>query len=88
MTDDFWPLLDKHLSTERRSSDEVHAWIAARKGRGKPLGYASFESSLRYIARKAGISVHPHLFRHTLAQGVLDATGNIKVAPRFWAIPT
>ncbi|MGO9346446.1 MAG: tyrosine-type recombinase/integrase, partial [Terriglobales bacterium] len=30
--------------------------------------------------RKAGISVHPHLFRHTLAQGVLDTTGNIKVA--------
>jgi hypothetical protein len=27
-----------------------------------------------------GISVHPHLFRHTLAQGVLEATGNIKVA--------
>jgi integrase len=32
---------------------------------------------LRYIGRKAGISVHPHLFRHTLAQGVLDTTGNI-----------
>jgi site-specific recombinase XerD len=81
VTDDFWPLLDKYLSTERRSSDEVRAlWITARKGRGKPLCYASFESSLRYIASKAGISVHPHLFRHTLAQGVLDATGNIKVA--------
>jgi integrase/recombinase XerD len=81
VTDDFWPLLDKYLSTERRSSDEVSAlWIAARKGRGKPLCYASFESSLRYIARKAGIAVHPHLFRHTLAQGVLDTTGNIKVA--------
>ena len=24
--------------------------------------------------------MHPHLFRHTLAQGVLDTTGNIKVA--------
>lgn len=81
VTDDFWPLLDKYLSTERRTSDEVQAlWIAARKGRGKPLTYASFESSLRYISRKAGIAVHPHLFRHTLAQGVLDATGNIKVA--------
>lgn len=81
VTDDFWPLLDTYLSTERRSSNETRAlWIAARKGRGKPLSYASFESSLRYIASKAGISVHPHLFRHTLAQGVLDATGNIKVA--------
>jgi site-specific recombinase XerD len=73
--------LDKYLSTERRSSGEIRAlWIAARKGRGKPLCYASFESSLRYIARKADVSVHPHLFRHTLAQGVLDTTGNIKVA--------
>jgi hypothetical protein len=38
------------------------------------------ESALRYIGRKAGISVHPHLFRHMLAQGVLETTGNIKVA--------
>ena len=35
---------------------------------------------MRYIARKAGVIVHPHLFRHTLAQGVLDTTGNIKIA--------
>jgi len=35
---------------------------------------------LRYIGRRACISVHPHLFRHTLAQGVLETTGNIKVA--------
>lgn len=81
VTDDFWPLLDKYISTERCASGDVNAvWIAARKGHGKPLCYATFESSLRYIARKAGITVHPHLFRHTLAQGVLDTTGNIKVA--------
>jgi site-specific recombinase XerD len=81
VTDDFWPLLDKYLSTERQVSGAVNAlWIAARKGHGKPLCYATFESSLRYIARKAGVIVHPHLFRHTLAQGVLDTTGNIKVA--------
>ena len=81
VTDDFWPLLDRYLSTERRTSAYASAlWIAARKGHGKPLSYATFESSLRYIARKAGVAVHPHLFRHTLAQGVLDTTGNIKVA--------
>jgi len=81
VTDDFWPLLDKYLGAERRASKEIKAlWTAARKGRGKPLCYASFESSLRYIAHKAGVAVHPHLFRHTLAQGVLDTTGNIKVA--------
>lgn len=81
VTDDFWPLLDKYLDAERRAPKEIKAlWIAARKGQGKPLSYAAFESSLRYIARKAGVTVHPHLFRHTLAQGVLDTTGNIKVA--------
>lgn len=81
VTDDFWPLLDKYLGTERRPHGEVNTlWIAVRKGQGKPLCYATFESSLRYIARKAGVAVHPHLFRHTLAQGVLDTTGNIKVA--------
>ena len=81
VTDDFWPLLDKYLGVERGTSKEIKAlWTAARKGHGKPLCYASFESSLRYIARKAGVAVHPHLFRHTLAQGVLDTTGNIKVA--------
>jgi integrase/recombinase XerD len=81
ISDDFWPLLDKYLSKERRAPRELNAlWVAARKGQGKPLCYATFESSLRYIARKAGVTVHPHLFRHTLAQGVLDTTGNIKVA--------
>jgi len=81
VADDFWPLLDKYLGTERRVSGEVNAlWIAVRKGNGKPLCYATFESSLRYIARKGRVTVHPHLFRHTLAQGVLDTTGNIKVA--------
>jgi site-specific recombinase XerD len=81
ITDDFWPLLDEYLSTERRAPRDLNAlWVAARKGKGKPLCYATFESSLRYIARKAGVTVHPHLFRHTLAQGVLDTTGNIKVA--------
>ena len=80
-TDDFWPLLDKYLDAERCASKETEAlWTAARKGHGKPLSYAAFESSLRYIARKAGVAVHPHLLRHTLAQGVLDTTGNIKVA--------
>jgi site-specific recombinase XerD len=81
VTDDFWPIYEEYLRSERRVSSDVHAvWIASRKGQGNPLGYASFESALRYIGRKAGISVHPHLFRHTLAQGVLDTTGNIKIA--------
>ena len=55
-------------------------WVALRKGRGKPLTYASFESSLRHISRKTCVAVHPHLFGHTLPQRVLDLTGNLKIA--------
>jgi site-specific recombinase XerD len=81
VTDDFWPIYEEYLRTERLAAPDVHAvWIASRKGQGKPLRYASFESALRHIGRRAGISVHAHLFRHTLAQGVLETTGNIKVA--------
>ncbi len=81
VTDDFWPIYDDYLRTERRAASDVRAvWIASRKGQGKPLRYASFESALRYIGRSVGVSVHPHLFRHTLAQAVLETTGNIKVA--------
>ncbi len=81
VTDDFWPIYEQYLRTERRVGADVQAvWIASRKGQGKPLRYATFESALRYIGRRAGVIVHPHLFRHTLAQGVLETTGNIKVA--------
>lgn len=81
ITDDFWPVYERYLKEERRTTEDSEAlWVALRKGRGKPLTYAAFESSLRYIGGKAGVPVHPHLFRHTLAQGVLDLTGNLKVA--------
>ena len=50
VTDDFWPIYEEYLRTERRAAPDVHpVWIASRKGRGKPLRYASFESALRYI---------------------------------------
>jgi len=69
--DDFDPALQRARSLVTRLEEEPHV---------KPLRYSSFESALRYISRRAGISVHPHLLRHTLAQGVLETTGNIKVA--------
>lgn len=81
VTDDFWPVYERYLKDERRGfPNGPPLWVALRKGHGKPLTYASFESSLRYISRKAGVPVHPHLFRHTLAQAVLDLTGNLKIA--------
>ena len=81
ITDDFWPFFDKYLAHERPTSVSTPAaWLGLRRGSGQPLTYAAFESSLRYTARKIGLKVHAHMFRHTLAQGVLDTTGNLKVA--------
>jgi integrase/recombinase XerD len=81
VTDDFWPLLQRYLIEERLADGGTRAlWIALRRGKGAPLSYLAFESSLRYISRKVGVRVHAHMFRHALAQGVLDVTGNLKVA--------
>lgn len=80
VTDDFWPLLQRYLTEERKADSGMHAlWLALRRGKGAPLSYLAFESSLRYISRKVGVRVHAHMFRHALAQGMLDVTGNLKV---------
>ena len=81
VTEDFWPLLRRYLNDERTlNGDSKALWIGLRRGSGEPLTYSSFESSLRYISRKAGVRVHAHMFRHLLAQTVLEVTGNLKVA--------
>lgn len=80
VTDDFWPLYHHYLREEREASLSVSAlWVGRRKGKGHPLSYASFESSLRYIGRKLGANVNAHMFRHTLAQALVDL-GHLKVA--------
>jgi site-specific recombinase XerC len=80
VTDDFWPLYRQYLRYERQTEPGATAlWVGLRKGKGEPLSYASFESSLRYIGRKLGANVNAHMFRHTLAQAVVDQ-GNLKVA--------
>lgn len=81
VTDDFWPLLQRYLAEERKADSGTRAlWLALRRGKGAPLSYLAFESSLRYISRKVGVRVHAHMFRHAFAQGVLNVTGNLKVA--------
>ena len=55
------------------------AWVAQRRGHGVPLSYAAFESALRLLGRKVGATVRAHQFRHTVAQGVLETSGNLKV---------
>jgi integrase/recombinase XerD len=80
VTDDFWPLYHRYLREERHADLSVSAlWVGARKGKGHPLSYASFESSLRSIGRKLGANVNVHMFRHTLAQALVDL-GHLKVA--------
>ena len=81
VTDDFWPLFHHYLTEERGTTPATPAaWVGLRRGKGRPLTYSAFESSLRYISRKTRVNVHAHLFRHTVAQAVLETTGNLKVA--------
>jgi hypothetical protein len=80
VTDDFWPLFRNYLSQERQADETTQAaWVSFRRGRGKPLTYAAFESSLRYVGRKIGANVHAHMFRHALAQALVD-NGDLKTA--------
>jgi site-specific recombinase XerD len=80
VTDDFWPIYHRYLAEERTTNSPTTAiWVSFRKGRGAPLSYQAFESSLRVIGRKLGAHLHAHLFRHTLAQAVLETTGSLKV---------
>jgi site-specific recombinase XerC len=81
VTDDFWPLFHRYLDAERRpSADTTAVWVAQRRGHGVPLSYAAFESALRLLGRKVGATVRAHQFRHTVAQGILETSGNLKVA--------
>jgi integrase len=80
VTDDFWPLFRRYWEEERRQSNSGALWISLRRGGGAPLTYSSFESALRYTSHKIGVRVHAHMFRHLLAQTVLEVTGNVKVA--------
>jgi integrase/recombinase XerD len=81
VTDDFWPLFRQYLQTERHTrAPTAAAWVAQRRGHGVPLSYAAFESALRLLGRKVGATVRAHQFRHTVAQGILETSGNLKVA--------
>ncbi len=80
VTDDFWPLFRRYLAHERSADPSVQAaWIGLRKGRGNPLCYATFESSLRYTCGKLGVNVNAHMYRHGLAQAIVDM-GRLTVA--------
>jgi integrase/recombinase XerD len=77
---DFWPLYATYVREERGlGAPEEPVWVALRRGQGRPLGYATFESQLRELGRRAGVRVTAHMFRHALAQALVDTAG-LKVA--------
>ncbi len=77
---DFWPVFSDYVREERGlGAPDDPAWIALRRGHGRPLGYATFESQLRELARRAGVRVTAHMFRDALAQALVDTAG-LKVA--------
>ena len=76
VSEDFWPLFARYVADERGFGEpEEPAWMGLRKGSGTPLGYAAFESSLRYTSGKVGVRVTAHMFRHALAQALVDTAG-------------
>ncbi len=73
VSEEFWPLFARYLAEERGFGDPgAPAWLA--RG-GRPLSYATFESALRYLGRKVDAKVNAHMFRHSLAQALVDKCG-------------
>jgi integrase len=77
---DFWPVFARYLGQERGlGAPGDPAWVMFRRGHGSPLTYSAFEQSLRHLCRIVGVHVTAHMFRHALAQAVVDVAG-LKVA--------
>jgi integrase/recombinase XerD len=82
VTADFWPLLRRYLREERPADAPTAAlWVGFRRGAGRPLRYRAFERALRMLSERVGAHVHAHMFRHTLAQLLVDGSG-LAVAQR------
>ncbi len=75
VTDDWWPLLDEYLRTERGTMETSALWVGRRQGGGRPLRYAAFEASFRRACERLGVRATPHMFRHTVAQLLVDTAG-------------
>jgi integrase/recombinase XerD len=75
VTAPFWVAYDRYLTEERGDPPTAAAWVGARRGRGRPLSYAAFEAGLRHLAGKVGIPVTAHMFRHTVATGLVEHSG-------------
>lgn len=74
-TSEFWRLFDLYLEHERRDAPGQAVWVGLRRGWPNPLTYSAFEAGLRQLARRTGIEVTAHVFRHTVASGVVATSG-------------
>lgn len=82
VTADFWPLVRRYLREERPGdAATVALWVGFRRGAGRPLRYRAFERALRLLGERVDAHVHAHMFRHTLAQLLVDGSG-LAVAQR------
>ena len=78
--DDFWPLFRRCLRpSDTRARPRPPPGSLTVMAMAYPLSCAAFESALRLLGRKVGATVRAHQFRHTVAQGVLETSGNLKV---------
>lgn len=55
--------------------DPQWAWSGQRRGAGRPLRYPAFAAMLSATGLRAGVTVHAHMFRHTLAQAIVEHAG-------------
>jgi integrase/recombinase XerD len=80
VSDDFWPLFARYLGEQRGLGEPGDpAWVMLRRGHGRPLSYPAFECALRHLCGKVGVRVTAHMFRHAMAQALVDTSG-LKVA--------
>jgi len=73
IVEEFWAVFARYLREERGLGAAGDAAWLARGGR--PLTHATFESQLRALGRRVGARVNAHMFRHTLAQAVVETSG-------------
>jgi site-specific recombinase XerD len=80
----FWPDYRAYLERERGAPEHPAVWIARRKGGGRPLGYPTFETMIRVLRRRSGVSrLSAHAYRHTFAQNLLDTSDNLALVQAF-----
>jgi integrase/recombinase XerD len=79
-SDDCWVVMHEYVQAERGvASPTDPLWIMRRRGQRRPLNYAAFEIAFRRLTRRCGVHLHAHVFRHELAQVLLESTGKLHV---------